>query len=275
MRAQDLIREGNVKDALKSLTESVRDDPANLDYRIFLFQLLAIDGQYERALNQLNVTGEMDAKTLMMVQTYREVLQCEVYREAVFKGEHTPLIFGDPQPWVAPMLQSLKLAAGGKHDKAQQLRDDAYDLIPAVSGSIDGEAFEWIAAADSRIGPFLEAIINGKYFWVPMSCIKAVHFHKTEDLRDLVWLPAEFTWANDGQAVGFVPVRYVNGEVEEDDIKLSRLTQWQQISENVYHGQGQRLFATDAGDYSLLDITDIQLHVQEVQAEPEEAVAAD
>lgn len=275
MQAQTLIREGKVKEALAELFQSVRDNPANLDYRIYLFQLLAVDGQYDRALTQLNVTGEMDPKTLMMVQTYREVIQCEVLRSQVFAGVKTPLIFGDPEAWVAPVLESLKQAAAGEHEKAQQLRESAYELIPTISGNINGDAFEWMADADSRIGPFVEAIVNGKYFWIPTTCIKDIHFHEPEDLRDLVWLPTEFTWANEGKAVGFVPVRYIdNASESKPELQLARLTDWQQAADNIYYGLGQRMFATDAGDYSLLDIRDIHFDVAVVADDAEEAAMA-
>ena len=34
------------------------------------------------------------------------------------------------------------------------------DLAPASSGKINGEAFEWVADADQRFGPVIEAIFN-------------------------------------------------------------------------------------------------------------------
>ena len=43
-------------------------------------------GEWNRALTQLNVAGELDAGTLLMVQTYREALRCEVFRAEVFAG---------------------------------------------------------------------------------------------------------------------------------------------------------------------------------------------
>ena len=48
----------------------------------------------------------MDAGTLAMVSTYREALQCEAVREAVFAGKTTPMVYGVPQPWIpeAPQL---------------------------------------------------------------------------------------------------------------------------------------------------------------------------
>ena len=33
---------------------------------------------------------------------------------------------------------------------------------------IDGKAFAWMADADMRLGPVLEAVINGRYYWVPL-----------------------------------------------------------------------------------------------------------
>ena len=46
--------------------------------RVFLFQLLCVLGQWERALTQLNVAAELDAQALAMAQMYREALQCEM-----------------------------------------------------------------------------------------------------------------------------------------------------------------------------------------------------
>ena len=88
------------------------------------------------------------------------------------------------------------------------MRDEAYESAPTVSGSVNGDAFEWIADADSRIGPFMEAIVNGKYYWIPFHRIASVIIEPPADLRDLVWTPAQFSWANGGQAIGLVPARY-------------------------------------------------------------------
>lgn len=98
MQAEQSVREGRLQDALAELQAQVRKEPANAKYRIFLFQLLAVLGQWERASNQLNVLEEMDSEALPMVQTYRETIQCELLRAEVFAGHRSPLIFGDPEP---------------------------------------------------------------------------------------------------------------------------------------------------------------------------------
>lgn len=239
--------------ALDALQETVRSDPANPDHRIFLFQLLCVLGQWERALTQLNTVGEMDDAALAMVQTYREVLQCEVLRAQVFEGKRQPLVFGEPEQWIALAIDALRVAGEGHHEKAQALRAQAFEMAPASEGKIDGEAFAWMADADSRIGPFLEAIVNGRYYWVPIHRISQIQFEEPADLRDLVWTPAQFMWSNGGEGVGFIPTRYAGTEQQNDVLlQLARKTIWQEQAPDVYAGLGQRVLATDADEYDLL-----------------------
>ena len=109
--AEEYLRNENLDEALKHLQNQVRNDPSNVKHRIFLFQLLAVLGQWDRALTQLNVAGEMDAGTLAMVQMYRQALQSEAFREQVFKGSRAPLIFGEPEQWIALIINALTLDA--------------------------------------------------------------------------------------------------------------------------------------------------------------------
>ena len=129
---------------------------------------------------------------------------------------------------------------------------------PATPGQIDSTPFEWIADADSRIGPICEAIINGRYYWVPFARIRKIAFEPAEDLRDLVWLAARFTWSNGGEAVGFVPTRYAGSEAGEAAIRLARTTQWDTVGD-LGIGRGQRMFATDGDDMGLLEVKEIEL----------------
>ena len=258
MKPEEYIKNGNPVKAKEALMTLVRNDPANLEHRIFLFQLCCILGEYDRALNQLTVIGEMSDKALAMVQTYRELLQCEKLRLAVFKGEKSPLIFGEPESWIGELVESLKLHGQGKIDEAQALRLSAYNKLEPISGTVNDEPFEWVADADSRIGPLFEVIINGKYYWIPSNRISKIKVEKPEDLRDFVWIPAQFTWVNEGQTVGFIPVRYPESEsADEVHIQLAKKTEWLQWLDDVYVGFGQRMFATEANDYALLDIREI------------------
>jgi len=202
-----------------------------------------------------------------MVQAYREALGCEAVRQNVFLGQRSPLVFGDPAPWTALMIEALRLTADGQHSQSQQLRNEALESAPATSGAIQtgaeespAEPFEWIADADPRLGPILEAIVNGRYYWIPFHRIQRIQIEAPADLRDMVWLPAYFTWANGGEAFGMIPTRYPGSESHADGlIQLARKTEWVQ-HDDVFLGLGQRLLATDQGEYPLLDVRDITLN---------------
>ncbi len=264
MQAEQSLREGRLQDALAELQAQVRKEPANAKYRIFLFQLLAVLGQWERALNQLNVLGEMDASSLPMVQTYREAIRCELLRAEVFAGRRSPLVFGDPEPWMAWLLEALHLTAAGQHAQARTTRDRAFEAATATSGMLDGQPFAWLADADPRLGPVLEAVVNGRYYWIPFRRIQVIQLEQPADLRDFVWMPAQFVWANGGETVGLIPARYPGSPAAADPlVQLGRKTEWLEPEAGTWLGLGQRMLATDRGEYSLLDLRRIELDSEE------------
>lgn len=260
MDAEEALRAGDLSGALAALQSQIKANPAAADKRIFLFQLLAVMGQWDRALTQLNVLADLDASTLAMVQMYRAALRCEVLRAEVFAGKRTPLVFGKPVEWIALLINAMHQSVGGNESQADSLRTQAYELAPTVAGTLNDTPFEWIADADSRFGPVLEAIVDGKYYWIPFDNISSIHFDPPEDLRDLVWMPAQFVWANGGQSVGLIPTRYPSTvEHSEGALLLARKTEWQEVSERRFYGLGQRILTTDVDEYPLLNIKEIRL----------------
>ncbi|MBL1265354.1 type VI secretion system accessory protein TagJ [Methylomicrobium sp. RS1] len=261
MTAEEYLKQGDLKSALLRLQDQVRANPAKSDYRVFLFQLLSVLGQWERALTQLNVAGELDDATLAMVSMYRQVIACERLREEVFSGRQMPVIFGQPSEWTALLVQALKLTAEGRYGNSRELRERAFALAPAVSGTIDGTGFAWLADSDSRLGPVFEAIIDGRYFWVPTERIASVVIEKPADLRDVVWLPAHFTWSNGGERYGVIPARYPASYRHDDPLfALSRKTAWDECGEDVFLGIGQKILTTDVAEYPLLDVREIHFN---------------
>ncbi|WP_179401432.1 type VI secretion system accessory protein TagJ [Burkholderia guangdongensis] len=274
MTAEQSLRDGDLDECLRQLQNQVRGDPAKAANRVFLFQLLAVMGAWDRALTQLNVVGDLDAAALPMVQLYRDALQCEVLRGEVFDGKRTPLIFGEPTGWLALLIDALRLEAHGDAAAASAARAKAFDDAPATSGALNGEPFDWIADADGRLGPTLEVVLNGRYYWIPFFRIKKIEIEAPSDLRDRVWMPAIFTWANDGQAVGLIPTRYAGTLAEKDHaLWLARKTEWIEAgaSEGNARPVGQRLFATDATDCALLDVRTLELNVDAPPSESGDA----
>ena len=258
--AERAIQDGDLETAVAGLQAEIRRDSANSKLRIFLFQLLCVVGQWERALTQLKVAADLDAEALPMAQMYRETIGCELVRAEVFAGRKSPMVFGEPAEWLALLIESLLVGGTPGSAGAQELRARAFEAAPVSIGSIDGKAFAWIADADMRLGPVCEAVINGRYYWVPFERLAQVDIDEPTDLRDKVWMPAHFQFANGGEAVGVIPTRYPGSEGSEDDqIRLARKTVWAEAGEELFTGLGQRVFATDEGDCALMDVRSIKI----------------
>src|SRR4051812_46282808 len=147
--AELTLRGGDPAAALAQLQEQVRARPEDAKLRVFLFQLLCVLGQWDRALNQLKVAAELDASVLAMAQMYDGAVQCERIRRDVFDGKKSPMIFGEPEQWLALLIESLLVGGRGDAGRAEQLRQRAFEEAEPSAGELNGQPFEWIADADS------------------------------------------------------------------------------------------------------------------------------
>lgn len=256
---RELLLSGDTEAALSALTDQVRADPADSAKRVALFQLLALEGAWERSGKQLGVLDSLDADLQLLAQAYSPLLTCELFRQEVFQGQRDAAILGEPEQWMVHALQALKSDAAGAHDSAQTLRDAAFDEAPAVSGHIDGVDFEWIADADTRIGPFFEMMVRGHYYWVPHTRLQKLTFEAPEDVRDLIWAPVSVVWSGGGEEVGFVPARYPGDVAGWTALqKMARETAWNETSPGCYAGLGQRLLVSSEDDHPLLEIRELE-----------------
>jgi type VI secretion system protein ImpE len=262
--AEQSLRDGRLQEALTELQGQVRKDPGNTRYRVFLFQLLCVLGSWERARDQLKVLPDLDPSSLALVHVYGQAIACELLRREVFAGARTPLVLGEPLPWVALLLQALAASAQGAHPEAKRLRDEALEQAQALPGTIDGQEFEWIGDADPRLGPVCEAVIDGRYYWVPFERIRSLAFEPPSDLRDFIWLPGQLVLANGGEVAALLPVRYPGSETDPDNlIRLARKTEWDEVAPETFCGRGQRMLATDSGEFALLNVRRVEMRAAE------------
>jgi type VI secretion system protein ImpE len=258
--AEERLRAGAPAEALKLLQEQVRSKPQDAKLRVFLFQLLCVLGQWDRALTQLETAAALDASALAMREMYREAIKCELLRAEVFQGHKSPMVFGEPETWLALLIESLLRRGSGDDRQADALQARAFEEAPVTTGSMDGNAFDWIADADTRLGPVFEAILNGRYYWIPFERLARVTIEAPADLRDAVWMPAYLQFENGGESPALIPSRYPGSESSEDGlIQLARKTVWEETGPSQFRGLGQRLLATDAGEFSLMEVRSIEI----------------
>lgn len=257
----DLVRQGDPTAALAGLKERIRSEPGNADLRLSLAQLEAIMGNWNKAMSAADTASTLDTARGLLCQQWKLQIAAEQTRAEVFAGERTAIVMGEPEPWIAGMQDALRLESEGQSDAADAARRAALEGAPARAGSIDGTPFAWLCDADERIGPVFEAIINGRYTWVPQSAVTHVTVNPPSELIDLVWVETVMRFTNGGETAALTPVRYPGSTTSDDPkIVLGRLTTFETTAGGTNIGLGQRLLATDADDYALLQIGSIEFN---------------
>lgn len=255
----------SIDEVLEEIKQAVRKKPDNADLRAQLFQVLALKGDWQRAVDQLKISAEMNEQAQPVAMIYINAINAESERNEVLAGRAMPAVFGTPPDWLALLTQALKESTA---KQAAALRQQALEMAPSVGGVLktytDNEQeleFEWLCDGDGRLGPVLEFMSNGRYGWIPFEDIHSVRFIEAQGLSDLLWVQAE-VHLNDGRShVGLVPARYpavVDYASQHDALNLGHRTEWLELSENIYQGLGQKTLMSDTADYGLLEIAEIR-----------------
>ena len=254
----------SLAETLANVQNQIRSDASNAKLRTHLFQLLCVMGNWTRALSQLQVCAQLDAKALPMAQTYREAIRCELFRAEVFAGKRTPQVMGQPPAWMGSLIEALKYDGAGDKVAAAALRAKSMDEAQPKACKINDTECEWITDGDSRLGSVCEVIANGQYYWLPFESCRGIEIEAPADLRDLVWIPADLLLPNEGRVPALIPVRYV-GTAEStaanaDSLKQSRATEWLERAEDMWFGLGQREWTSDVGEHPLLGVRTLAMH---------------
>lgn len=258
MQAEQLLKQGDIEGCRSQLISQIKQAPANIALRIFLFQLCCIQQDWQRANAQLDLLRTMSDANLPLVNTYQQLIACEQQRKAVFNGEVQTTCFGEPPAWMAHYTQALTFYAQGEFEQAKVCAISGASIATPFSGKIDEQPFAWLSDGDMRFGPSFEVMLNQAYYQLPFEYVKRIDFEPVEDLRDLVWRPANLTLRNNGKFIVFVPVRYPIIDSTTDAQKLSRICDWHSPVQDFYVGQGQRVLVSDDNEYSLLNIHSIE-----------------
>jgi type VI secretion system protein ImpE len=260
MTPREMLEGGQIQEALRALQDSVRRRPLATEDRILLFEVLALEGLWDRALTQLEVLVTMEPNAMAFGRVHEPLVRAEIQRGQIERGEAAPLVFGEPQQWMAQALHGNELLVKKEIGAASNALRSATMASPEIGGILNGAKCKWVGDADLRFGPFLEAVIEGRFFWIPFFRILTVKTEAPKHLRDLLWLRAGFTWTNGGEAEGFILARYPGTEKAEDNLlKLNRKTEWRSLEGGMQLGFGQRLIASDNCDYPILEVRELTL----------------
>lgn len=226
--SQALYAAGQLGAAIEALGVELRNFPADAQRRTFLFELLTFAGDWSRAQKQLDVLAKNGHMAEAGTMLYRSALEAERVREHMFDT-------GDFPTTVAPS---------------------------PVSGTLNGEPFASIEDADPRLGARLEVIAGGRYLWIPFAHLASLSMPAPARLRDLHWAPAQL---RTGPSVAdkelgeiLLPALSVGAwRHAEDEIRLGRATDWEDLPSGDFAPVGQKLLRVDDRLVPLVDVREL------------------
>lgn len=234
MKAQSLFEAGKLDEAIQSLGVELRDNPTDVRRRIFLFELLSLAGEYDRAEKHLDVVAQASHEAGMGALLYHSALHAARTRRDMFRDGDFPKSPGEPQ------------------------------LVP---GTLNGTPFETLQDADPRIGARIEIFAAGQYTWIPFEHVASITMEPPKRLRDLIWAPArvvpgpKFRELELGEVLvpALTPFAY---EHEDPEIRMGRATDWEPLDGDAgFAPVGQKLFMVDGKPVPLLDVRHLEFHV--------------
>ncbi len=239
MNARELLQAGKLREAIQAIAAEVRDNPTDARRRTFLFELLCFAGDYDRAEKHLHVLSQSGPNSEMGTLLYRGVLHGERARQETFaSGEYANM---------------AKAAA-----------------VP-FAGTLNGQPFESLSDADTRIGARLETFAAGTYLWMPLAHIASITIDRPKRLRDLLWIPAIVRTgpAFKGQELGEVLVPALSPLTHthaDDAVRLGRETVWEVDEQGNEIPYGQKMLLVDGEEVPLLEVRELIIEAKPAAA---------
>jgi len=260
MSASELFRSGKLREAIDAQIAKVKAQPANNPARFFLFELFLFSGELDRARKQLDVLRYDDPQHLAAVKQYRDALEAEVKRRAVFAGAEHPKGLTDGPAHVLQRFEALAALARGDAAEGKRLLDEANAAVPALAGTIDGVAFEGIYDADERFGTVLEVFgAGGIYSWVPLESIESITMNPPAAPRDVILRPANLILKDGIEGDVLLPGLYPDSWRSADgELQLGQATEWLGADGEPSRGVGVRQFLAAAATLPLTAVRQIR-----------------
>src|SRR6185312_6832062 len=163
----DLLSSGDLDAARAELIDAVKRSPGDPGARMFLWQLMALSGEWDKAVSHLRILTQLSAQTQVLATVYNQAIAAEKARLDAYAGKAPFSVLVSSSPWIDTLAQALGHLSRGEIEAGERLRNEAFDAAGDTPGQVGDQKFAWIADVDSRLGPCFEAIVSGRWGLVP------------------------------------------------------------------------------------------------------------
>ena len=264
MNAKELIKAGKLLEARKRLTDEVKSSPDDVGKRVLLFQVLAFCGEWDKADRHLDVIAAQGVNTEIGVQVYKNLVNGEKERIAVFQRKQRPAFLPKTPPYADTYFLAYERLAEKKIEEAITLFNQIDNQQSEISGTLNGKDFTGFKDTDRYLAFSLEAIVHERYVWIPFDDIIELVISSPTTLFDLLWIKALVT-THEGLTLNcYLPVLYPESFLHQDDrVKLGRMTDWIPLGGPFSKGMGQHVFEIGRDEMSILEIREARFHVSD------------
>lgn len=262
--AKTLLAEGNLEGATQAVLDHVKSAPTDIPARIFLFELALFSGNWERAAKQLDVIGHQDAGALIGSMIFRQNLAAEKDRASFFADGLKPGILAPPPSYIEDLLNANNRIREGSIFEARSILDTIEEERPAFACKVNGEEVEDFRDYNDPTMCVFEVFFKESYSWLPFENVVSIEFFEPKGLRDIYWRQAKVELNTGTAGEMFFPVLYAGSWKSDDDqIKLGRKTDWRDLGEDLFAGEGQKLYWMDGKERSIMDLRTIEFSQDE------------
>jgi type VI secretion system protein ImpE len=257
--ASELFRAGKLAPAIEAANAGLRKNPADLNARLLLAELLVFADNFERADNILDAAAQIDPTAMIGIAEFRQLLRAAMARRQYSREGRLPEFLDEPTPALREGLAALVALRAGDAEAAAWHAAEAESLRPRVSGHAGDREFDDFRDTDDLHAGFFELLTTtGKYFWIPTERVERVEFHPPRRPRDLAWRRASIAVANGPDGEVYLPAIYEaeNRDVA-DDLRLGRATDWIGPEDGPVRGIGQRIYLAGNDAVGIMELTTI------------------
>jgi len=261
---------GNLTGAVEAALRLVKTNPTDAIARTFLFELSCFAGDWDRAEKQLDVIGHQDTNAMIGSLIYRQNFKAERDRMKLFSDGLKPQFMTAVPPYVEDLFQAVNRLREGNTVEARSLLDRVEESRPAFHCTVNGEAFSDFRDYNDLTMCVFEAFHKDAYMWLPFESVQKIEFFAPKTLRDLYWIQAKVDLTTGLGGEMFLPALYSGSwKSDNDQVRLGRMTDWRDLGDELFTGEGTKLFWMDGKDKSILDIRTIEFLRIEEESEKE------
>jgi type VI secretion system protein ImpE len=255
-----LFRAGRLAPAIEAGNAALRLNPADLDSRVLLAELLVFTGNLERADTILDAASQIDPTVMVGVAEFRQLVRAALARRQHSREGRVPEFLGEPTPALRSGLAAFIALRAGDLRQAARHAAEAEELRPRVAGCAGDASFDDFRDADDLHAGFFEILTTtGKYFWVPTERVASIEFHSPRRPRDLAWRRASVSVTGGPDGEVYLPAIYDTDKPDiSDEFLLGRATDWIGPENGPTLGIGQRVFVVGEDATGIMDLTTLR-----------------